>query len=111
MSAQALKNALFGKEISGTIAETGQSWRECIDPDGNTRFTLGNRTINGRLRVDASNQACFAYESSRYRDWVCWDGAKSGAHIVFSRDGSVTFRVEQTRNNIRSCAPEDVPIG
>ncbi len=92
LSAKDAKGALFGIDMQGYVQEAdaaghetgrGMSWRECIDPKGETLYETPGRTEHGRLRIDGEGHACFAYEGTGYSDWSCFSAARTPKGFQF----------------------------
>jgi hypothetical protein len=115
LSASELRRELFGVELSGLVRGTELRWRECVDPRGTTRYSFEGDIRNGRLEIRGTDQACFAYEDTGFRNWACWRARRDGENIEFQtsdhQPGGILFLATRIRRNVKTCAPEDAPIG
>lgn len=120
LSAKDAKVALFGIDMQGYVQETdaaakttgrGMSWRECIDPKGETLYETPGRTEHGRLRIDDEGQACFAYEGTDYSDWSCFSAARAPKGFRFVGSFGDVFVTTLVRTGVKSCKPRSDLIG
>ena len=106
LSAEELADTLLGTDLVGFVEGQERRWRECIAPDGTTRFAVeGERLDQGRLRITDDGRACFTYASRGYEGWSCWWAERDGADVRFHSDagGAAVFRATQM-SRVRSCA-------
>lgn len=120
MSAKDAKAALFGIDMQGYVQETdadgaetgrGMSWRECIDPKGETLYETPAGVEHGRLRIDDEGQACFAYEHSGFTDWNCFSAARAPRGFRFVGSFGDVFVTTLVRKGVKSCKPRSDLIG
>src|SRR5579871_4014312 len=85
MQPKEAKTALFGIDMAGySPTAGGMTWRECIDPKGNTLYETPAGVEHGKLRIDESGQACFAYEDTKFQQWDCFSTSRTGSNFRFS---------------------------
>lgn len=72
MSAPEARRVFYGIDMRGTHQPSGDTWRECINPDGKTGFWFNGGYDEGRLVVRPDGALCFSYASSGFREESCW---------------------------------------
>lgn len=102
-SAEQLRQELFGVHLFGTV-DYGETWNECIEPDGDTLYTLGDREIRGKAWIPEDGRICF-----NYGDGVdhCFAAIRLENGWVF-RGGGTTWATNNIRENVKVCLLSDM---
>ena len=90
LSAEEMRQELFGVHMFGVETSTQMRWDECIEPNGRTvyRFAFPGEEVpysqNGQLRVTDDGLACFSYPSEGEEpDWSCFRALRRGEGYAF----------------------------
>jgi hypothetical protein len=107
MNAADASRALFGVDMQGYSPSAKFSWRECIDPKGETLYETPGRTQKGKLWVTPDGQACFSYEDTKFQDEFCYRVRKNGSGLMFDGDalGNGVFVTTRLVTGVKSCVP------
>ncbi|MGE0740876.1 MAG: hypothetical protein AB7O98_05995 [Hyphomonadaceae bacterium] len=97
LTAEEVRRELFGVELIGVHERDGDSWRECIDPNGRTLYEAFGRSERGRLAVTADGRACFTYDGDSYTS--CFVVQREGAGYRFE-----DFVTRSVRRGVTNCA-------
>ena len=108
MSGQQLKASLFGIEMTGFSPSYNFSWRECIEPGGETLYETPAGILKGRLTISANGQACFAYEDDGYATPACYQTRKTDKGFRFDGDFDSVFVTTKVVTGIQSCKKQDL---
>jgi hypothetical protein len=109
---------LLGVELEGFSPTYRMRWRECIEPNGRTKYHTPEGVQNGRLRVTPGGMACFAYEDTGFKTESCFNVRRSGDQYVFS--GALGFDRDTTgdlfvttklRRGVKTCPSSEDLIG
>jgi hypothetical protein len=98
-----VKAALFGIDMQGYSPSSAMSWRECIDPKGETLYEIPGRVMHGRLVVSPDGLACFSYDLDDYSSVNCFVTFKSGDGLRFEGDFGALFVTTKVVTGVRSC--------
>jgi hypothetical protein len=106
LTAAEARSELFGVELSGIVEGEATSWRECIEPDGDTLYEIDGTLDRGRLTISDNGDACFSYASSNFTRVTCWSIERVGRNDYrFSYPGSSVFVTRVVERGVRQCAP------
>ena len=108
MGAAELKTGLFGIEMSGYSPSYGFTWRECIQPDGQTLYETPDGVVNGRLTISSVGEACFAYEDDDFETPACYVTRKIPSGFRFEGEFDSLFITTKVVTGIRTCKPSDL---
>jgi hypothetical protein len=120
MSAAEAKTALYGIDMQGytmAVDENGRplgkgmSWRECINPKGETLYETPAGIEHGRLKIDARGRACFAYEGTDYKEWNCFSAVKAPTGFRFVGNYDDVFVTTSVQTGVKSCKARSDLIG
>jgi hypothetical protein len=110
-----VKNALLGVDLQGFSPTYQMSWRECIDPAGETLYETPDQVLKGRLFINPEGLACFAYEDTGYSTASCFSVYRQGKGIRFESDvKTVTgepdsvFVTTKLVTGVKSCKPQSL---
>lgn len=111
LNAREARQALFGIEMAGVYEGDGSPWRECIEPGGRTAYLMGGAFDEGRLTINETGEACFAYRSSGYRAQSCFAVRREGSGFRFqSAPEAPDFVTTEVRRGVRACSGANAPI-
>lgn len=96
LSADEARRELFGVELIGVNEADGGDWRECIEPNGRTVFRRGAESLEGRLNIQPSGQACFDYGAAG--GLACFAVVREGDNYRFG-----DFVTREVRRGVRDC--------
>ena len=103
ISASEMREELFGISMMGVVGGDPNGtvpWEECVDPDGHTRYSVGNQEPSvGVMTVSESGHACFNYGSADH----CFRVARRGDNYTFRTDGGTTYVTLKVVRDIRQC--------
>jgi len=104
------KAALLGIDMRGYSPTYGFSWRECIQPNGETLYETPDAVLKGRLTIAPGGQACFAYEDDQYSSMACFAAYKTDGGVRFETEGPspVVFVTTKIVTGVKSCEPHDL---
>lgn len=106
LTAAEARSELFGVELSGIVEGEDSTWRECIEPDGDTIYEIDGAVDRGRLTIADDGQACFGYVSSNFTRVTCWSVERVGRNNYrFTFPGSSVFETRVVERNVRRCTP------
>ena len=108
MNADQLKKSLFGIEMTGFSPSYGFSWRECIEPGGDTLYETPDGLQHGRLTISPKGEACFAYEDDGYKTPACYQTRKTDRGFRFDGEFDSVFVTTKVVTGIRSCKKQDL---
>jgi hypothetical protein len=100
------KAALLGIEMEGFSPTYGISWRECIQPNGQTIYETPAQKLKGRLIISPAGKACFSYEDDNFETVACYDVKKSDKGLRFEDDYNSLFITTKVVTGIKSCTRE-----
>ncbi len=103
MKQEEAKAVLFGIDMQGYSPSAAMSWRECIDPKGETLYEIPGRVMHGRLIVSPDGLACFSYDIDDYASVNCFSTFKSGDGLRFEDDFGNLFVTTKVETGVRSC--------
>jgi hypothetical protein len=104
-----LRTALFGIEMEGYSPTSNMSWRECVDPQGETFYEIPGSALNGRLMISPEGKACFSYEDDDYSTVGCYVVKRSDKGLRFEGDYlNSVFITTRVTTGIKSCKPSDL---
>ena len=103
-----LREALFGIEMSGYSPTFGFSWRECIQPNGETMYYTPGGVMHGRLTISGTGQACFAYEDDGYRTPACYITKQTEKGLRFEGEFDSVFITTKVVKGVKTCSPDDL---
>ncbi len=99
--------AVMGIDMEGYSPTERMSWRECIEPDGETLYETPDRVLKGRLAISPEGEACFSYDDSDYAAVWCFAVYRSGDGLRFEGAGSL-FVTTKVIRNVKTCEPQDL---
>ncbi len=116
LSAADLRTDWFGVVMSGVTRDGGQTWSECIEPDGDTLYAHQGRAIlRGRMWTEAGDVVCFAYEDSGFAGKSCFSAWVRDGRTQFRAEpqapGDDVFEVRRVKRNVTSCPRPDALVG
>jgi hypothetical protein len=104
-----LKSALFGIAMEGFSPTSNMSWRECVDPKGETFYETPGSAIKGRLVISPEGRACFSYEDDDYSTVGCYVVKRSNKGLRFEGDYlNSVFITTKVTTGVKSCASQDL---
>jgi hypothetical protein len=98
-----VKAALLGIDMQGYSPTSAMSWRECIDPKGETLYEIPGQVLRGRLVISPDGLACFSYDLDDYSTVNCFVTYKSGDGLRFEGDFGSLFVTTRVVTGVRSC--------
>ena len=102
------KAALFGIDMRG-YSPTGKfTWRECIQPNGETLYERPDRVMKGRLLVAPTGEACFSYEDDEYSTVSCFATFKTHDGLIFQGADDYLFITTKVVTGVKSCKPNQL---
>lgn len=103
VSAAEARGLFLGVDLGGTLLDTGETWRECVEHDGRTVYDIRGARSYGRLQIAQSGQLCFTYEDDTARRH-CFFAERVGQTLQLSAGTEgPRYRVER-RQPVQSCA-------
>jgi len=108
MSGAQIKASLFGIEMTGYSPTFRFSWKECIQPDGETLYETPDGLMKGRLTVTPEGQACFAYEDDGYATPSCYRMRQIDKGFRFEGEFDSLFITTKVVTGIKTCKPQDL---
>lgn len=99
--------ALMGIDMQGYSPTYRMSWRECIEPDGETLYETPAGVVKGRLVISPRGEACFSYEDSGYAAVSCFATYRSGDGLRFEGFDTL-FVTTKIIRNVKTCDPQDL---
>jgi hypothetical protein len=102
------KAALYGIEMQGYSPTFGMSWKECIQPNGETLYTTPDGIMNGRLLVSPRGEACFSYEDDDYATISCFTTTKNGPDGLRFEGFGAIFVTTKITKGVKVCKPYDL---
>jgi len=110
-----VKKALLGSDLHGFSPSENMSWRECIQPDGETLYETPSEVVKGRVFVNPEGLACFAYEDTGYSVASCYWTIRQGKGLRWESDTKTitgepqsVFVTTKVITGIKSCKPESL---
>jgi hypothetical protein len=102
--------ALFGVDLQGHSPTYGFSWRECIQPDGETLYETPHEVLRGRLTITPGGEACFAYEDDQYSNMACFVAYRTANGLRFQTEGPapIVFVITKIVTGVKSCKPQQL---
>jgi hypothetical protein len=100
--------AILGIDMQGFSPSERFSWRECIQPNGETLYETPAGVIKGKVLVSPRGEACFSYEDSDYAAVNCFATFKSGDGLRFEGPGGSLFVTTKVIRNVKTCKPQDL---
>ena len=101
-SAEEMRRELFGAHLFGVVG-FGELWNECIEPDGDTLYTIGDRQERGRAWVPDDGVICFNYGGPDH----CFEAYRDGEGFLFRGSGT-TWQTTKIRENVEVCLLSDM---
>jgi hypothetical protein len=104
------KAALLGVDLQGHTPTGGYSWRECIQPNGETLYETPYEILKGRLLITPGGEACFAYEDDGYSTMACFVTHKTANGLRFQTEGPapIVFLATKIVTGVKSCQPQQL---
>jgi hypothetical protein len=103
-----LKTALFGIEMTGFSPTYNFSWRECIQPNGETMYYTPEGVMRGRLTITNTGLACFAYEDDGYTTPACYKTKQTDKGFRFEGDFNSLFITTRVVKGVKTCRTDDL---
>jgi hypothetical protein len=111
-----LKKALLGIDMMGFSPSENMSWRECIQPDGETLYEIPDQVLKGRLDISPDGRACFSYADTEYSSVGCfWTYRQGKDGLRFEADYKLTtgepasvFVTTKVVTGVTSCKPKSL---
>lgn len=103
-----LKKELFGVRMEGVDKTAGITWRECIEPDGDTLFETGFGALRGKLTIRPGGQACFAYEDDGFAVPSCFVIRRDKGGFRFEDGLGALFITTKVVTGVRTCEKQDL---
>lgn len=101
------KAGLFGIDMYGYSVDAKYTWRECINPRGETLYYFLGQIEHGRLAINAKGVACFTYlEDSNYKIPNCYSVERNGTGFIFRGGG--TFVTTKVVTGVKECRSDDL---
>ncbi|MDP3737210.1 MAG: hypothetical protein Q8R02_07465 [Hyphomonadaceae bacterium] len=100
--------ALHGIEMQGYSPTLGISWKECIQPNGETLYTTPDGVRNGKLLVSPRGEACFSYEDDDYASISCFITTRNGADGLRFEGFGTIFITTRITKGVKVCKPYDL---
>ena len=100
--------AILGIDMQGFSPSERFSWRECIQPNGETLYETPAGVLKGKVLVSPEGEACFSYEDSDYAAVNCFTTFKSGDGLRFEGAGGSLFLTTKVIRNVKTCKPQDL---
>lgn len=101
-SADDIQSELFGAHLFGVVG-IGEHWNECIEPDGDTLYTIGDVQEKGKAWVPQDGEICFNYGGPDH----CFSVYRSAKGFVLKGGGS-TWQTNKIRENVDVCLLSDM---
>lgn len=99
---------LHGIDMMGYSPSYHISWRECIDPKGETLYQTSVMDITrGKLRVLDDGRACFAYQDTNFQSQSCYTVKRSGKGFIFEGDFGGVFVTTRVITGVKKCEPDE----
>lgn len=106
LTAEVMREELFGIRMSGTVVGYGQAWQECIEPGGRTLYEIGDYISEGVMEITADAQACFTYPGT---GTSCFRGQRSPRGYLFrSVDDGTLFHATKIERGVTRCISSDL---
>ena len=110
-----VKKALLGVDLHGFSPTSNMSWRECIQPDGETLYETPTEVVKGRVFINPEGLACFAYEDTGYTAASCYWTYRQANGLRWESDTKTiggepqsVFVATKVITGITSCKPESL---
>ena len=100
--------AILGIDMQGFSPTERFSWRECIQPNGQTLYETPAGVMKGKVLVSPRGEACFSYEDSDYAAVNCFATFKTGDGLRFEGAGGSLFVTTKVIRNVKTCEPRDL---
>jgi hypothetical protein len=107
LTGEEARGRLYGVDMSGFSPSFSMSWRECIEPDGETLYETPMGQQKGRMTVSDEGVVCFAYEDTQYRDQSCYTVTIGKNGLVFHGDLGGVFVATSIVTGVESCTPDN----
>ncbi len=111
LSQAEVRQALLGIDMEGYSPSYGFSWRECIDPNGDTLYETPTGQMKGKLTIEDDGYACFAYEDDDFTDTACFSVRRSSKALRFDGLAYDVFITTRVITGVKSCTPLDDLVG
>lgn len=108
MTGAQIRASMFGIEMTGYSPTFRFSWKECIQPDGETLYETPDGLMKGRLTVTPEGQACFVYEDDGYATPSCYRMRQIDNGFRFEGEFDSLFITTKVVTGIRTCKPQDL---
>lgn len=100
--------AILGIDMQGFSPSGRFSWRECIQPNGETLYETPAGVIKGKVLVSPEGEACFSYEDSDYAAVHCFAAFKAADGLRFEGADGALFVTTKVIRNVKTCKPQDL---
>ena len=100
--------AILGIDMQGFSPSERFSWRECIQPNGQTLYETPEGVRKGKVLVSPQGEACFSYEDTDYAAVDCFATFKAGEGLRFEGAGGSLFVTTKVIRNVKTCEPKDL---
>ena len=100
--------AILGIDMQGFSPSERFSWRECIQPNGETLYETPAGVLKGKVLVSPLGEACFSYEDTDYAAVNCFTTFKTGDGLRFEGPGGSLFLTTKVIRNVKTCKPKDL---
>ena len=102
-SVEELQTELFGVHLFGVV-DGGEIWNECIETDGDTLYTFGDRQLRGKAWIPEAGKICFTYGDNISH---CFAAIRDQDGWVFRGNGT-TWQTTQIRDDVDVCLLSDM---
>ena len=100
--------AILGIDMQGFSPSEQFSWRECIQPNGETLYETPAGVMKGKVLVSPRGEACFSYEDSDYAAVNCFMTFKTADGLRFEGPAGSLFLTTKVIRNVKTCKPQDL---
>jgi hypothetical protein len=100
--------AILGIDMQGYSPSERFSWRECIQPNGETLYETPAGVLKGKVLVSPRGEACFSYEDSDYAAVNCFATFRTQDGLRFEGAGGSLFLTTKVIRNVKTCNPQDL---
>jgi hypothetical protein len=106
-----VRQALLGIDMEGYSPSYGFSWRECIDPKGDTLYETPTGQLKGKLTIESDGYACFSYEDDNFAEPACFRVKRGSKGMTFNGLFADVFVTTRVITGVKSCTPRDDLVG
>ena len=100
--------AILGIDMQGFSPSEQFSWRECIQPNGETLYETPAGVVKGKVLISPQGEACFSYEDTDFSRVSCFATFRSGDGLRFEGLGGTLFLTTKVIRNVKTCKPKDL---